>query len=159
MEAFKTVPQTPHFRPLAETQEDSREMSAVGMMFTYSALLEEVKGLQHFYPISTFKGHTESFTVLEKHGFDVKAPQTRIQKLLSLKDMQARKMEELIGAENGISEKYSEMVENRSKILELQRLNEEAEKDIAQMKSSVATIDQELQDVELQFQTAASAPW
>ncbi|CAA7033018.1 unnamed protein product [Microthlaspi erraticum] len=159
MEVFKTVPQTPHFRPLVETQEDIREMSAVGMMFTYSDLLEEVKGLRFFNPISTFKGHIESFAVLEKHGSDVKEPLSRIQKLLSLKDRQAKKMEELIGAEKGISEKYGEMVENRRKILELQRLNEEAEKEIAQMKSSVETIDQELEDVELQFQTTASGPW
>lgn len=57
------------------------------------------------------------------------------------------------------AEKESIKIENERKILELQRLNEEVDKEIAQSKSCAAKIVQQLEDVELQFQTTASAPW
>ncbi|XP_024010828.1 LOW QUALITY PROTEIN: DUF724 domain-containing protein 8 [Eutrema salsugineum] len=156
LDVFKTFPQSPHFSPhfspLVETEEDFREMSAVGMVYTYSALLEEVRALKCFSPVSTLKGLRDSFAMLEKHGFDVKAPQLRIQKLLSLKDRQAEITEELKGAEIKIAGKENEKVEFKRKIVEL-------EDGIAQLKSCAETIEQELEDVELQIWTTASAPW
>ena len=53
MEVFKTFPQSPHFIPLLEIREDAREISAVGMMLTFSGLLEEVKSLKLNNRIST----------------------------------------------------------------------------------------------------------
>ncbi|KAG7603239.1 Agenet-like domain [Arabidopsis thaliana x Arabidopsis arenosa] len=160
MEVFKTVPQSPHFSPLlVESREDSREMSAVGMMLTFFGLLDEVKALQHNDPISFFISLTNSFAELEKHGFNVKAPQSRINKLLSLRDRQSKKTEELKDAEKVTAEKESVKAENKRKILELQRLNEEMDKEIAQSKSCAAKIVQQLDDVKLEFLATASAPW
>ncbi|CDY25263.1 BnaA02g21930D [Brassica napus] len=159
MEVFKTFPQSPHFTPLLEIREDAREMSAVGMLLTFSGLLEEVKSLKLNNPISSLNSLSDSFTELEKHGFDVKVPMLRISKLLSLIDRQAKKMEELEDCEKVTAEKESTKVENERKILELQKLNEEADKEIAQSKSCEATIGQQLDDVKLQFHTTASAPW
>lgn len=102
MEVFKTFP---HFNPLLETREDSREMSAVGMMLTFPRLLEAVKDLQPEDPISSLTSLNDSFAELKKHGFDVKVPELQISKLLSLRDRQAKKMEELKGAEKVTAEK------------------------------------------------------
>lgn len=100
MEVFKTFPQSPHFRPLVETtREDSREMSALGMMLTYPVLLEQVKTLQLLNPISALKSLNGSFADLEKHGFHVEAPLSRIQKLLRLKDRQSKAREDFKNAE------------------------------------------------------------
>ncbi|KAG7603240.1 DUF724 domain-containing protein 9 [Arabidopsis thaliana] len=159
LESVETVPQSPHFSPLVETREDCREMSAVGMMLTFPCLLEEVKSLQHDNSISSLISLSNNFCELEKHGFNVKAPQSRISKLLSLRGKQSMKMDELKGAEKVTAEKESIKIENERKILELQRLNEEVDKEIAQSKSCAAKIVQQLEDVELQFQTTASAPW
>ncbi|CAH8304866.1 unnamed protein product [Eruca vesicaria subsp. sativa] len=159
MAVFKTFPQSPHFTPLLEIREDSREMSAVGMMLTFSGLLEEVKALKLNNPISSLNSLRDSFAELEKHGFNVKVPMLRISKLLSLIDRQAKKMEELEGVEKVTAEKERIKVENERKILELQKLNEEADKEIAQSKSSEATIGQQLEDVKVQFHTTAAAPW
>ncbi|KAG2312321.1 hypothetical protein Bca52824_023878 [Brassica carinata] len=157
MEVFKKFPQSPHFTPLLEIREDAREMSAVGMLLTFSGLLEEVKSLKLNNPISSLNSLRDSFAELEKHGFDVKVPMLRISKLLSLIDRQAKKMEELEVTEKVTAEKESIKVENERKILELQKLNEEIDKEIAQSKSS--TIGQQLEDVKLQFHKTASAPW
>ncbi|XP_019090414.1 PREDICTED: DUF724 domain-containing protein 10-like isoform X2 [Camelina sativa] len=159
MEVFKTVPQSPHFNPLVETREESREMLAVGMMFTFSGLLDEVKHLPHKETISSFIRISNSLAELEKHGFNVKVAQSRIYKLLTLKGMQSKKEDELKGAKKVTAEKESAKVENKRKILELQRLNEEMDKDIAESMSYEAKIVQELDDVKLEFQATASAPW
>ncbi|EOA20181.1 hypothetical protein CARUB_v10000478mg [Capsella rubella] len=159
MEVFKTVPQSPHFSPLAESREDYREMSAVGMMLTFSGLLDEVKALQQEDPISSLLSLSDSFSKLEKHGFNVKAPQLRISKLLSLRDRQSKKTDELKSAEKAAVEKERVLVENERKIRELQRLNENTEKEIAESKSCAAKIVQQLDDVKLDIQTTASAPW
>ncbi|EOA20244.1 hypothetical protein CARUB_v10000545mg [Capsella rubella] len=159
MEVFKTVPQSPHFSLLAETREESREMLAVGMMLTFSGLLEEVKLLPLSETISSFISVSKSLAELEKHGFNVKAAQLRIYKLLTIKSMQSKKKEELKGAKKATAEKESAKVENERKILELQRLNEEMEKEIAQSKSCEAKIVQQLDVVKLEFQATTSAPW
>ncbi|CAA7039715.1 unnamed protein product [Microthlaspi erraticum] len=159
MEVFKMFPQSPHFIPLLESREDSREMSAVGLMFTFSGLLEAVKDLQPEDPTRSLTSLNDSFAELEKHGFDVKMPVLRINKLLSLRDKQASKMEELKGAEKVTAEKESVKVENQRKILALQRKNEEVEKEIDQSKSCEEMIVQQLEDVKLQYQATASAPW
>lgn len=57
------------------------------------------------------------------------------------------------------AEKESIKIDNERKIQELQRLNEEADKEIAQSKSCAAKIVQQLDDVKLEFQATASAPW
>ncbi|XP_010421186.1 PREDICTED: DUF724 domain-containing protein 10-like [Camelina sativa] len=159
MEVFKTVPQSPHFNPLVETREESREMLAVGMMFTFSGLLDEVKLLPHKETISSFIRISISLDELEKHGFNVKGAKSRICKLLTLRGMQSKKEDELKGAKKVTGDKESAKVENKRKILELQRLNEEMDKEIAESMSCEAKIVQELDDVKLEFQATASAPW
>ncbi|CAA0404428.1 unnamed protein product [Arabidopsis thaliana] len=159
MEVFKTIPQSPHFRPLAEIREDSREMLAVGMMLTFSCLLEQVKALQHDEARSSFISLSNSFAELEKHGFNAQVAQLRINKLLTLRGMQSRKMDELKGAKKVTAEKESVKVENERKILELQRLNEEMAKEIAQSMSCEGKILQQLDNMKLEFQATASAPW
>ncbi|CAL9231337.1 unnamed protein product, partial [Arabidopsis halleri] len=159
MEVFKTIPQSPHFSPLAEIGEDSREMLAVGMMLTFSCLLEQVKALQHDETISSFISLSNSFTELETHGFNVQVAQLRINKLLTLRGMQSKKLDELKGVKKVTAEKENVKAENERKILELQRLNEEMDKEIAQSMSCEAKIVQQLDDMKLEFHATASAPW
>lgn len=136
MEVFKT--QSPHFSPLVESRESTCEMYAIGLMYSYSDLIEEVKGLQVSSPISRLEFLNDSFAELEKHGFAVKEPQSKIQELLSHKVRQAKKMEELKRAkrlrEEEIAEAESKKVEIERKILQLQRKNEEADKELEDVK-------------------------
>ncbi|CAA7036555.1 unnamed protein product [Microthlaspi erraticum] len=116
MEVFKTFP---HFSPLLETRKEFRETYAVGMMFTFSSLVEAVKGVQAEDPIDSLSSLKDCFSELKKYGFDVKEPELQISKLLSLRDWQAKEME---GAEK-----------DRIKVENEQRLKEEAVKEIAEM--------------------------
>ncbi|CAA7014834.1 unnamed protein product [Microthlaspi erraticum] len=88
MEVFKRVPESPHFSKLSEIRQDFREGYALGVMATFSGLLEKFKDLEADVPISQLDSLKDSFTELEKHGFDVTRPLSRIEKLLVLKDRQ-----------------------------------------------------------------------
>lgn len=170
---YKSVPQRPHFSPLLEAKDDLREWSAVGMMVTFYGLVEEVKDLKLDDSTSKLNDLIISFAELEKHGFDVEAPQAVIRKMLSLKDVRAKKAEEKKCLQNNIekeesgSRKLEELrAELKRKICELQREDavaeekkEAAEKKIADMNSRVEMISQEIEDVELELQKTISAPW
>ncbi|XP_010474951.1 PREDICTED: DUF724 domain-containing protein 1-like [Camelina sativa] len=170
----KTAPQSPHFSPLFDANEDIREWSAVGMMVTFYGLLNEVKDLHLDVSSSKLSRLSTSFAKLEKHGFNVTNPQSRISKVLSLQAGRAKKveerkcLEEKIEAEEmerqKVEEEMAELERKRAelerKILELKRQEvvakekkEAVDKMIAEMKSCAETIDQEIEDVEIEFQT------
>ncbi|CAA7047156.1 unnamed protein product [Microthlaspi erraticum] len=148
----------PHFRPLLEAREDIREWAAVGMMVSYYGLLEQVRDLKPNDSTSTFDRLCVSFAELGKHGFDIAEPQSRIVKVLSLKDGLAKKAEERNKLEEAAREKRKaeeEMAELQREILELQRrgaiAQEEkkaAEKMMLEMKSNAETIEREIEEME-----------
>lgn len=174
MEGFKSVPQRPHFTPLIEgAKEDLREWSAVGMMVTFYGLLDKVKDLKLDDPPSKLHSLSDSFAELEKHGFDVEAPELRISKMLSLQNDQRKSTEEKKCLEKKIEEEENEtrnveeeLAELKLRMLELQRLEAVAKKKkqagdekIVEMKSSVVMIEQKLEEVEIEFEKTVLAPW
>ncbi|KAG2272946.1 hypothetical protein Bca52824_067501 [Brassica carinata] len=122
-DSFKSVPQRPHFSPLLESVDDldHREWTAVGMMVTYYDLLKEVKGLKLDDSTSKLNYLRVSFAKLEKHGFEVEAPQAVINRVLSLKDVLAKKEEEQKCFEENIEEAESVSCKLKETRLELQR--------------------------------------
>ncbi|KFK35413.1 hypothetical protein AALP_AA5G281400 [Arabis alpina] len=173
MEAFKSVPQRPHFSPLLECEEVSREGDAIGAMVTFTGLIEKLNKIQVHDPVSVINSINECFLKLEKHGFSVTEPLTRIGKLLSAKESQSQAMEELKVFERKISEadnkrrKCEEDIEDVVKMItELQRqevlLKESKvtmDKEIARMQSHAVVLDQKVQNVEEEFQAIVAAPW
>ncbi|CAN6828775.1 unnamed protein product [Brassica oleracea] len=173
MEIFKAVPQRPHFSPLLQCEEESREGDAIGAMVNFTGLLEKLSNIQVDSSVSAINRIKESFLKLEKHGFDITAPLSRVEKLLSIKENQTWALEELQAAEREITEndnkrrKCEEDIELVSKkIVELQKqeaLLKEAkvtmDKDIARMHTHAAVLDQKVQNVEEEFQATVSLPW
>ncbi|KFK37491.1 hypothetical protein AALP_AA4G264200 [Arabis alpina] len=173
MEIFKTFKHSPHFIPLLDTREEFREGSAIGEMVKYSSLIERVNNVQIQTPKSTLESWKECFLELEKYGFEVTTPISRIDMLIHLKDKQVSKEEELKDHERQITEEgiKSEKVEEELrevelKILELQsreadliEKKEASEKEIARTQQLVSTLDKNIQDVELEYQSIVSAPW
>ncbi|XP_024012966.1 DUF724 domain-containing protein 7 isoform X2 [Eutrema salsugineum] len=173
MEIFKAVPQRPHFIPLLECEEESREGDAIGAMVKFTGLLEKVNNIQVDDPISALNRINECFRKLEEHGFDATAPRSRIGKLLCIKESQTWALEELQVVERGITEKDNkrrkceeDIEEVSRKIVELKRqealLKEEKvtmDKEIARMHSHAAVLDQKVQNVEQEFRATVTAPW
>ncbi|CAH8285360.1 unnamed protein product [Eruca vesicaria subsp. sativa] len=160
MEVFKRAPpQTPHFRPLAGESEVFREGQALGMILTFSKLLESFKDLEPDVPISQLDSFRVSFAKLEKHGFDVLGPMARINKLCALKDKQLKAMEE----ENGLKR---QMMALKHKIVELERrqvaLKEQTETayhNLSEMESCARDRGLVLENLESEFKATSSTPW
>lgn len=173
MEIFKSVPQRPHFSPLLQCEEESREGDAIGAMVNFTGLLEKLSNLQVDSSVSAINRIKESFLKLEKHGFDIAAPLSRIDKLLSIKENQTWALEELQAAEREVTEsdnkrrKCEEDIEQVSeKIVELQKqeaLLKEAkvmmDKEVARKQTHAAVLDQKVQNVEQEFQETVTLPW
>lgn len=166
MEVFKAVPQRPHFSPLLEKEEEFREGDAIGTMVKFTALLEKLNNLQVDEPISSINRIDECFLKLEKHGFNVTTPRYRIAKLLSIKESQTWVLEELKAVEAKITENDNKRRKCEEDIVELQRqevLMKEAkvtlDKEIAQMQSHAAVLDQKVQNVDQEFRAVVAAPW
>ncbi|CAN6926744.1 unnamed protein product [Brassica oleracea] len=168
---FESFPQRPHFSPLLKDKEDLRELLAVGMIVTFYGLLDEVKGLKLDDPMSKLKDLRVKFAKLKVHGFNIKSPQGRINKLLFLKEVRAKKAEKQQRFENYMEKEESESRKLQSKragmkrkICELQTQDkvakvrmEAAEEKIADMKSHAEKIGQEIEEMEVEFQKVVSA--
>ncbi|CAA0160167.1 unnamed protein product [Arabidopsis thaliana] len=172
-ELYKSLPQSPHFSPLFKAKEDIREWSAVGMMVTFYCLLKEVKDLQLDDSSSKLSSLSSSLAELEKHGFNVTDPLSRISKVLPLQDKRAKKAEERKCLEKKIEceeierkrfeEEFADferiIIEKKRQALVAKEKKEAADKRIGEMKTCAETIDQEIKDEELEFQTTVSTPW
>ena len=170
---FEYFPQRPHFIPLRKDKENLRELSAVGMIVTFYGLLDEVKALKLDDPMSKLKDLSVKFATLENHGFNIKSPQGIIKKLLSLKDVRAKKVEKQQRFENNIEKEEIESRKLQSKRAGLKRKicelhtqsevakvrMEAAEENIAAMKSHTEKIGREIEHVGLEFQKVVSASW
>lgn len=173
MEVFKTVKQSPHFSPLLETSEEFREGLAVGVIVNFSRLLERVKDLKPDVSKTALERLKVCFSELEKYGFDVTPPVSRIDMLLSLKDKHASKVEELKDEEKEMTEESikKQKVEEDLRAVELKILKLQSRKAdlkekkdasgkvIVQKQIRASALGTEIQDVELEFQSIASAPW
>ncbi|KAL2491749.1 DUF724 domain-containing protein 3 [Abeliophyllum distichum] len=99
MDVFRRIPQKPHFQPLLHTKESSREGLAIGLMVTFSSVVEKASHLQLNDPKIISDDILENVADLERYGFDIQAVRDRVTGLLSVKDRQ----EKLLGQVEEIS--------------------------------------------------------
>lgn len=166
-EVFQRAPQSPHFSPLVkESKEQFREGLAFGMMLTYSSLLESFKDLEPHVPISELNSLKASLAELEKHGFSVSAPLARINKLLSLKETQLKKMEErnsfnreIMALEEGVGEMEHKILELERQQVALKEQRDAAYQNVCQIQSFARDNGIELDNLESEFKATSSTPW
>ena len=173
MDVFQILPQKPHFQPLAETREEFREGSAIGIMVTFAGLFEKISMLHLDDPRNTFESILESLNDLEKHGFDVILLQRRLNELLSIKEGQGQHLGERKNAEREIIEKTKEvtkfdeeMEEIEKKITQLQEQHTviKSEKEtknlkIVSLKLHVDVLNELIQNASHDFKKIATTPW
>ncbi|KAK8284310.1 hypothetical protein V6Z12_D08G152000 [Gossypium hirsutum] len=136
LDVFQIVPQKPHFQPLAESREEFREGSAIGIMVTFASLFDKISMLHFDDPRNTFDSISEGLDDLEKHGFDVSLLRRRVNKLLSIKEGHSQHLGEKENAE-------SEIMENTKGITKFDEEMEEIEKKIAQLQEQHSSIKSE----------------
>ncbi|WCJ37373.1 protein of unknown function 724 7 [Euphorbia peplus] len=132
LEVFQLLPQKPHFRPLCERNEASREVLAIGHMLTFATLVEKASQLEIENSASVFESYLEGLTDLEVLGFEVKVVVDNINELLSLK----RRQENL---ENLSKENQSKIAECDGEIEKLEEEIIEIDKIMCQLEAKLAT--------------------
>lgn len=157
---FQRAPQqTPHFSPLVGKPEVSREGRALGMMLTFSKLVESFNHLEPDVPMSQLDSFRVSFTKLRKHGFDVSAPLARINKLLGIKVKQLKEMVERNGLEGEMMALKHKIVEVERQQVALREESETAYRNLSQMESRARDPGVVLDNLESEFRATSSAPW
>ncbi|XP_024966668.1 DUF724 domain-containing protein 7-like isoform X4 [Cynara cardunculus var. scolymus] len=170
MEAFRMIPQKPHFRPLLEgVKESAREGLAIGSMVTFSSVVEKTCGLRFDDGRSGIEDCLETLVELESHGFEVEVIRDRLTGLLLIKD----KEEELEERWKGVGEKIEELkleekrmdeeigeIDREIKELEERRRHlllkkERRDSEVGVMK---AAMEQEMRQVGVEFDGLAAAP-
>lgn len=158
-EVFQRAPQNPHFSPLVGKREAFREGCALGMMFTFSKLVESFKDLEPDVPMSQLDSFRVSFAKLRKYGFDVSAPLARINKLVALKDRQLKEMVEQKGLEGQMMALKHKIIELERQQAALKAQSETAYQNLSQMESCARDRGIVLDNLESEFKATSSAPW
>ncbi|KAK1352022.1 hypothetical protein POM88_053736 [Heracleum sosnowskyi] len=71
MEIFQKMPQKPHFSPLFECKEETREGLAIGHMVTFSNVLERTSKPKYSDPSIVIERKLKTLDALKPYGFDV----------------------------------------------------------------------------------------
>ncbi|XP_065871782.1 DUF724 domain-containing protein 2-like isoform X2 [Euphorbia lathyris] len=173
LEVFKWLPQNPHFSPLLEENEITREGFAIGSMLNFAGLVGKVSKLKIETPRSVFDRYLEALRKFEMHGFDVKEVVERINKMLSIKIREEEmtneskssnsklavcvsEQEKLEEEMNAIQKRIRELEEQRAKEVE-ERVTIDSKINLLQKK--VDRMKEELLNMELDFERKAGAPW
>ncbi|XP_034904083.1 DUF724 domain-containing protein 6 isoform X5 [Populus alba] len=173
MEVFRAIPQKLHFHPLTECKEEYREGSAIGIMVTFASLFDKITSLQFDDCRSILESTLESLLDLEKHGFDITVPRSRLNELLSIKDGQGEVLNDSKDAEGKLrvhTDEKRKLEEKRNdiekKITELQeelvltKAKMEAKNlDLSNLQSHANAIIERIKNARDHFGKVASAPW
>ncbi|KAK2974260.1 hypothetical protein RJ640_016746 [Escallonia rubra] len=144
MEVYKKMPQTPHFSPLRECKDESREGLAISGMVTFATVVEKASNLQFSSPRTIIDSYLETLGQLEVHGFNVEAVQARLNEMLSNKDVGGQLQTESKEVETHI------MAHNVEKT-ELEKQINEINAKMRQLKEKLvlATTSKEIKDAEI----------
>ncbi|KAM0071844.1 putative Agenet-like domain-containing protein [Helianthus debilis subsp. tardiflorus] len=174
MDAFRMLPQKPHFRPLLEgVREGAQEGLAIGTMVTFSTMFDKTRSLRLDDPQSAIRDCLETLVELENNGFDVKALRERLTGLLLIKDKQEGLKEKSKGFVEKLEEDKTdgkrieeEMEEINRQMRELEERRKQAmlkkEKRLSELRVMETVIDgmkQEIREVEAEFDELAAAPF
>ncbi|XP_021969409.1 DUF724 domain-containing protein 7 isoform X4 [Helianthus annuus] len=174
MDAFRMLPQKPHFRPLLEgVKESAREGLAIGSMVTFTTVVGQTCGMRFDDPRSTIEDCLETLVELEDNGFDVRVLRGRLTRLLLIKDKQDELMERSEGVAekleehtvqrkiqcddelNSIDRQIRELQERRKQVvLKKERWNSE----ISVMEAMAEEIEHEMRRVGAEFDALAATP-
>ncbi|WCJ39141.1 protein of unknown function 724 10 [Euphorbia peplus] len=173
LDILQLLPQKPHFSPLYEVNEATREGFAIAHLLKFANVVDKTSELQVETPREVIDSYLKALSDLEVFGFDVKVVIARINRLLSIKtqqeqlddeskhihskvaecDSEKEKMEEEI---NAIVKMISELKERKVvKLSEKAKIDYEI--DILQIDARSKTA--QISNIKLDFERQVVAPW
>ncbi|KAK4836287.1 hypothetical protein QYF36_021021 [Acer negundo] len=180
MDVFQSIPQEPHFRPLAECEEVCREGLALGHMMTFVNVTKKISTLQASDLRIDFDSLLKCLSELELHGFNVEAVRSRLLELQSMKDSQEQlktksknikseiieqtherskvkaELDEVMKDLKLLEDKKKEVEEKKARLLST---NNENDSEIVKLKSGIGSLFEEIKKVNNEFKSVAGTPW
>ncbi|KAF6175667.1 hypothetical protein GIB67_022669 [Kingdonia uniflora] len=117
-DAFKWMPQKPHFHPLEQLNDHEilREVRALGYMEGFSLLVDKTMKFKLEDPISDFEETLNALSELDRHGFNTHKARARLENLMDIKYKVAAHEEKLTPKKSKVEEFNGEKVKNDAEI-------------------------------------------
>ncbi|CAN6363145.1 unnamed protein product [Urochloa humidicola] len=139
LDAFKIVPQRPHFLPLRQYQLALREGMALGMMSSFAELVKDTMEASIDHDTEWFEDKISALCYLQGNGFDVQFFQNTLTKLLHMKSDgtsyvgEIRKLDSQIGGKKASSSQIDALLDEKDRAIaeleqKLGRLRQESQK-------------------------------
>ncbi|KAF5190428.1 hypothetical protein FRX31_019991 [Thalictrum thalictroides] len=166
LDVFRLVPQCPHFQPLEKENEVLREGTALGKMINFANLMESTCKAHLNEPRRAFENKLKALPDMEEHGFTVRPIQSRLEKMLSMKDSHSQLEDRSKNAKRKLSDathKLDEIDESISQLnMELQELltkKETRDLEVAKLQKTRDSIKESMQKAKIDFERVIAAPW
>lgn len=155
MEAFRMIPQKPHFHPLNNIKESVRERHAINKMVDFSGVFEETRRLRIDHPRTEIEDQLDTLSDLETHGFDVYFIRNRLMELLSLKDKleqlgsQSKEVKDNVQNHRVEVQKYDNEIESiNKKVSDLLQKRDQVLKEKEKKDSEIVDLETEVDEIE-----------
>ncbi|CAL4980757.1 unnamed protein product [Urochloa decumbens] len=139
-DAFKIVPQRPHFYPLRQYQLALREGMALGMMSSFADLVKDTMEASIDHSTEWFEDKISALCYLEGNGFDVQFLQSTLTKLLHMKSDGTSYLGE-------IQKLDSQIVGKTASSSQIDALLDEKDRAIAELEQKLGRLRQESQRI------------
>lgn len=180
MEAFHSIPQQPHFRALSQYLLEFREGMAIGLMLSFSNIVNDIRKLRITDSQDIIERKLEALTALESNGFDVQVVRSHLEKLLVIQSnarqsaaKQAFLEGEVLGRETEMHQLNQAISEHDEIILKLEeylRPSQEIrasmlleksgkESDVLQLKRDLEATGESYYAAEMHFNATKNVPW
>ncbi|KAL8113235.1 hypothetical protein AgCh_020527 [Apium graveolens] len=169
MELFKTT-QRPHFSPLVNCTEETREGLAIGTMVNFSNLVENTSKLQFSCDMTIIERSLETLAEFESHGIDVEKIRSCLTQLLSKKQTASELQKEYDNIEseicNSLDEgKFDEEInqlnqqieEIQKKLAEAKMAKEMREKTTSALRTRRDVVGESVQNLEAEFKSTVGS--
>ncbi|KAL6654098.1 hypothetical protein ACP70R_007563 [Stipagrostis hirtigluma subsp. patula] len=140
MEVYKKVEQRPHFLPLKQFLPEFREGMALGLMVSYSNLVENVMEATIYDSLASFKENITTLGRLEDNGFDVQFLRRTLTKLLQAKSEYSN----YLGERDKLK---AEMVGETTSVSQIDALLGEKDKAIGELEQKLGQLRWEAQQI------------
>lgn len=165
LELYLTQLQKPHFSPLKNMKQDTREGLAISHIVTYGNLVQRLSDLRVNDSVERFEASLETLCELETHGFDVGPIRGRLNELLSLKsqvghyDDTHKEVEyELRRCTHEMCLVEKEIDELKAKMVQTESMQKAKDEEIVRLQLKLDLVSNQISDWELAFEELVSTP-
>ncbi|KAJ6837207.1 DUF724 domain-containing protein 3-like isoform X2 [Iris pallida] len=159
-DAFRIMPQQPHFRQLEHNVMELREGMAIGLMVAYADLVSEIRAIGVVNSPKIYEDKLKALDSLESNGFNVQFLRDRLRNLLEMKDKLIESERQRVELEGQLVERVAERGRYRILSSALDKVISDWEENLSLLRMKRASIisNMDSNDLEIQnLQRAAQA--